>query len=227
MRKSHIEIRKAGSKDVLVAANYLTGMVAASREQREQDPDACWVAQFHPLVARSIDQLAYRQFNYATLMALPTQLARWLHKQLSIKFTFASMLGNPFEMHYSTTKRDSNLLNRGRERGGGSAESSRAAALWRLPRGVRPGARPGWPGCASGRRPGWDFRPPAAAPGTRRLVCGCRCSWPGSFCVGAGLWHRCKTVAAAGGFWFIIGHGWPPPLGAWLKVTTKGATLGG
>jgi hypothetical protein len=116
LRRSHIEIRKAGSKDVLVAANYLTGMVAASREQREQDPDARWVAQFHPLVPRSIDQLAYRQFNYATLMALPTQLARWLHKQLSIKFTFASMLGNPFEMHYSTIKRDSNMLNRGRER---------------------------------------------------------------------------------------------------------------
>jgi hypothetical protein len=67
-------------------------------------------------VTRSIDQLAYRQFDYATLMALPTQLARWLHKQLSIKFTFASLFGNPFEMRYSTIKRDSNMLNCQRER---------------------------------------------------------------------------------------------------------------
>jgi hypothetical protein len=117
LRRSHIEIRKADGKgEVLVAANYLPSMAAVSREQIDENPDARWVAQFHPLVSRSIDQLAYRQFNYAALMALPTQLARWLHKQLSIKFTFASMLGNPFEMHYSTIKRDSNMLNRGRER---------------------------------------------------------------------------------------------------------------
>jgi hypothetical protein len=50
------------------------------------------------------------------LRGLPTQLGRWLHKQLSIKFSFASLFGNPFEMHYSTIKRDSNLLNCGRER---------------------------------------------------------------------------------------------------------------
>jgi len=91
-------------------------MTAASRELRDEDPDARWIVQFHPLVSQSIEQLGYRQFNYATLMALPTQLSRWLHKQLSIKFTFASMLGNPFEMYYSTIKRDSNMLNCERER---------------------------------------------------------------------------------------------------------------
>ena len=44
------------------------------------------------------------------MMSHSTQLARWLHKQLSLKFTFASIL-NPFEMRYSTIKRDSALLN--------------------------------------------------------------------------------------------------------------------
>lgn len=39
-----------------------------------------------------------------------TQLARWLHKQLAIKFTFASF-GREFEMRYSTIRRDSALLN--------------------------------------------------------------------------------------------------------------------
>lgn len=117
LRKSHIELLKAeGKGEVLIAANYLPGMMAVSREQLNEDPNARWVVQFHPLVSRSIEQLAYRQFNYSVLMALPTQLARWLHKQLSIKFVFASLAGNPFEMHYTTIKRDSNLLNRGRER---------------------------------------------------------------------------------------------------------------
>ena len=117
LRKSHIELRRLDAKgEVVVASNYLQGMAAVSRGLLDEDPEARWVVQFHPLVARGIDQLAYRQIDYATLMALPTQLARWLHKQLTIKFTFASMFGNPFEMRYSTIKRDSHLLNRGRER---------------------------------------------------------------------------------------------------------------
>jgi hypothetical protein len=116
LRKSHIELRRVdGKEEVVVAANYLPGIAAVSRGQMDEDPNARWVVQFHPLVARSIDQLAYRQFDYATMMALPTQLSRWLHKQLSIKFTFASLFGNPFEMHYSTIKRDSHLLNCSRE----------------------------------------------------------------------------------------------------------------
>jgi hypothetical protein len=116
LRKSHIELRRVdGKEEVLVAANYLPGMAAVSRGQLDEDPNSRWVVQFHPLVSRSIDQLAYRQFDYATMMALPTQLSRWLHKQLSIKFTFASLFGNPFEMRYSTIKRDSHLLNCSRE----------------------------------------------------------------------------------------------------------------
>ncbi len=117
LRKSHIEIRKEDGKgESLVAANYLPAVAAVSRQLLDEDPDARWVAQFHPLMARSLDQLTYRQFNYVTMMGLPTQLARWLYRQLCIKFTFASLLGKPFEMRYSTIKRDSNLLHRGRER---------------------------------------------------------------------------------------------------------------
>lgn len=117
LQKSHIEIRLGeGKEESFVAANYLPAVAAVSRKRLEDDPDAKWLVQFHPLVARSIDQLTFRQFNYVTMMELPTQLARWIHKQLSMKFTFASFLGNPFEMRYSTIKRDSNLLNRTQER---------------------------------------------------------------------------------------------------------------
>ena len=116
LQRSHIEVRKGeGKGEKLVAANYLPVVAAVSRQILEEDPEAKWLAQFHPLMARSLDQLTYRQFNYVTMMELPTQLARWLYRQLSIKFTFASMLANPFEMRYSTIKRDSNLLNCRRE----------------------------------------------------------------------------------------------------------------
>lgn len=43
------------------------------------------------------------------MMSHRTQLARWLHKQLVLKYTFASLV-NPFETRYSTIKRDSGLL---------------------------------------------------------------------------------------------------------------------
>jgi hypothetical protein len=42
-------------------------------------------------------------------MSHTTQLARWIHKQLILKYTFASRL-KPFEIRYSTIKRDSAML---------------------------------------------------------------------------------------------------------------------
>ena len=62
-----------------------------------------------PPVTQAIDAVTYRQFNYAQMMGHRTQLARWLHKQLSLKFTFASLITS-FDMRFSTIKRDSALL---------------------------------------------------------------------------------------------------------------------
>jgi len=115
LQRSRIEIRLPNGS-TFVASHYLPLLAAVSRKQIEDDPKAKWLVQFHPLVARCIDQLAFRQFNYASMMSLPTQLARWIHKQLSVKFTFAGMAANPFEMRYSTVKRDSAMLNNSRER---------------------------------------------------------------------------------------------------------------
>lgn len=88
---------------------YFSGLSAVSRSKLDDDPDAKWIVQFHPLVTQAIDAVTYRQFNYAQMMGHKTQLARWLHKQLSLKFTFAS-LTTSFEMRFSTIKRDSALL---------------------------------------------------------------------------------------------------------------------
>lgn len=93
----------------LVRAPYLPSVVAVSRTTLKDDPKARWAVQFHPFVTGSIDQVTYRQFNYHLMMSHSTQLARWLHKLLVLKYTFADYT-KPFETRYSTIKRDSGLL---------------------------------------------------------------------------------------------------------------------
>jgi hypothetical protein len=108
---ANIDIRSEHDKEVkgFVRSNYFAGLSAVTRESLADDPNAKWVVFFHPLATQAIDALAYRQFNYARMMSHSTQLARWLHKQLVLKFTFASMT-QTFEMRYSTIRRDSALL---------------------------------------------------------------------------------------------------------------------
>jgi hypothetical protein len=89
---------------------YFPALAGVTRKDLEADPGAKWLVQFHPLVTQSIDQLAYRQYNYHKMMQHPSQLARWIHKQLAMKFTFAA-IGKTFEMRFSTIRRDSALLN--------------------------------------------------------------------------------------------------------------------
>jgi hypothetical protein len=110
LASSIIEIRGEGKTNGFAKSAYFSGLSAVSRNKLTDEPDSKWMVQFHPLVTQEIDSLTYRQYNYAQMMSHSTQLARWLHKQLSLKFTFASIL-NPFEMRYSTIKRDSALLN--------------------------------------------------------------------------------------------------------------------
>jgi hypothetical protein len=111
LSKSVIEIsaQNASKSEMLAVSAYLPSLLAVSRKRLDDDPQAKWAVQFHPFVTGSIDQVTYRQFNYDLMMKHSTQLARWLHKQLVLKYTFAE-LSKPFEMRYSTVKRDSGLL---------------------------------------------------------------------------------------------------------------------
>lgn len=90
-------------------SNYFTAMTGVTRKDMKNDPDKKWMVQFHPFVTASIDKLSYRQFNYHQMMRHTTQLARWIHKQLILKYNFASKV-QLFEMRYSTIKRDSAML---------------------------------------------------------------------------------------------------------------------
>lgn len=109
LASSIIEIRGEGKTNGFAKSAYFSGLSAVSRNKLIDDPAAKWMVQFHPLVTQEIDALTYRQYNYAQMMSHSNQLSRWLHKQLSLKFTFASIL-TPFEIRYSTVKRDSSLL---------------------------------------------------------------------------------------------------------------------
>jgi hypothetical protein len=100
---------KNGDIKAIDRSPYLPHLAAVSQGKLREDPKAKWLVQFHPLVTISIDKVTYRQLNYDLMMSHSVQLARWLHKQLALKYTFAS-LSEPFEMHYATIKRDSGLL---------------------------------------------------------------------------------------------------------------------
>jgi hypothetical protein len=95
--------------EAFARSTYLSALSGIKRKDYENDRAAKWAAQFHPLVTQSIDRLTYRQFNYDRLMDCRSQLARWLLSQLVLKYTQASHI-TPFEMRYSTIKRDSALL---------------------------------------------------------------------------------------------------------------------
>ncbi len=104
-----VDIIPHGEGEAVLSSACLPSLAAVSRKQLATDAKAKWAVQFHPLVTSSIDKVTYRQFNYHLMMSHPTQLARWLHQQLVLKYTFANFQ-NPFEMRYSTVKRDSGLL---------------------------------------------------------------------------------------------------------------------
>jgi hypothetical protein len=119
---SMIEIRSPPGEEMeaFSRANYFPALAAVSKHKLDQDPSARWVVQFHPLVTQSINALTYRQYNYHQMMSHSTQLARWLYKQLSLKYIFANY-DNSFSIQYSRIKRDSAMINYTRERDGISA----------------------------------------------------------------------------------------------------------
>lgn len=107
---SIIEIIGGAKNKSFSKSAYFPSMTGVTYQDLKDDPKSKWHVQFHPLVTDAIDKLSYRQFNYQQLMSHTTQLARWLHKYLVRKYSFASKM-KPFEIRYSTIKKDSLMLN--------------------------------------------------------------------------------------------------------------------
>jgi hypothetical protein len=111
MARSVIITSMADGKEGDFTSNslYLNNLFRVSRSRLAEDPQAKWFADFHPFASRALDELTYRQLNYARLMSHKSQLARWLNKVLSLKYLNASIM-HPFEIRLSTIIRDSGLL---------------------------------------------------------------------------------------------------------------------
>lgn len=112
LSKSHIEISLVNGKGVTKSA-YLSSLSSVSKQDYKTDPDAKWVASFHPLVAQSINTLSYRQFNFDKMMMQKSQLSRWLHKKLSNTYTNAA-LDTPYNILFSTIEHESKMLDQKR-----------------------------------------------------------------------------------------------------------------
>ncbi|MBS3951722.1 MAG: hypothetical protein KGZ88_02100 [Methylomicrobium sp.] len=117
MARSSIEISTENNQTKIYdASNYFRRLSSVSRVDLGEDPDAKWYVEFHPLITKALRATDYRQFNYELMMSHETQLTRWLHKYLVIKFTYAQV-GKTFIIRFTTVKRESSLLdNYGRKR---------------------------------------------------------------------------------------------------------------
>lgn len=105
----HGSTKKAAYKGAIIPE-----MMEVSRIEYMADPKAKWRARLPLVYSHAINSLEFRQFNYETLMSMSSQLARWLHKLMSRRYTNAS-LTRPYTIKYSTIKRDSGMLVHSRE----------------------------------------------------------------------------------------------------------------
>lgn len=111
MASTSIDVEMEGrGRGVIYTNPILSNMTRTTRADIEEDARAKWTAQLPALISKGVNELDYRQFNYALHMRLSTPLARWLHKRLIHRYRQAS-LTTPYRFLYSTIARDSGLLN--------------------------------------------------------------------------------------------------------------------
>ena len=111
MASTSIEVEMTGKgRGVIYTNPILANMLRTTRADIEDDPNAKWTAQLPALISKSINDLTYRQFNYALHMRLNTSIARWLHKRLVHRYRNASLI-DAYRFAYTSAARDSGLLN--------------------------------------------------------------------------------------------------------------------
>lgn len=113
LARTTIALYLDGDETPRYTAPILADLTRVNRSMYLDDPKAMWVARLPALVSVSVNELTFRQFNYGTFMSLPSQLARWLHKRLSHTYINAGW-NHPYQVKYSTLKRDSGMLEHAR-----------------------------------------------------------------------------------------------------------------
>ncbi len=128
LSRTQLMVYGNGRKAPIYETSILIELVRIERKEYLDDPGAMWRVRFPLLLSESINEQKYRQLNYGVLMALPSQLSRWLHKRLSHNYTNASMVC-PYTILLSTVARDSGLLGNQRKTRAASAVARAFDAL--------------------------------------------------------------------------------------------------
>jgi len=105
-----IELTELNSNHAFYRSPIITEIGAVSRTDWEKDPKSRWYVRFSPLVAESIHNTTFRQFDFTTMISHSSSLGRWLYKRMAHLYIQAS-LTNPYQIRLTTIKRDSGLLN--------------------------------------------------------------------------------------------------------------------
>ena len=79
-------------KKELWSGSILQDLVTVDRDEYLADSKSLHIARLPLFVSHSINNLAYRQFNYERLLRCNEQLSRWIYKQMISKFKQASHL---------------------------------------------------------------------------------------------------------------------------------------
>ncbi len=90
----------------------LSDLVTVNREEYIADADSMHMARLPVFVSRGINDMQYRQFNYARLMDCNDQLTRWLYKRLIHRYRHAS-LTDTYHFMFSDVQQGSGLLQQG------------------------------------------------------------------------------------------------------------------
>lgn len=115
MSKSHMQLHfVGGGKKAAFKGSIIPEMMEVGRAEYMADPKARWRARLPSIYSSAINSLEFRQFNYATLMSMSSQLAKWMQKRLVQRYTNAEIT-RPYTIKYSTIKRDSGMLTHSRE----------------------------------------------------------------------------------------------------------------
>lgn len=94
--------------------SILPEIITKTRRDFLNDPKSPSIARFSALVSHGINKLYFRQYNWARLMDLKSELARWIFKRMAHQYTNASMT-IPFCITYAEIDRDSGYLDKTRQ----------------------------------------------------------------------------------------------------------------
>ena len=97
-----------GDKEIWTGA-ILQDLTKVDRVDYLADADAHHVARLPLFISHAINNLEYRQFNYARLMSCNEQLTRWIYKRLVNRFRQASITTD-YHFMYSEIEQSSGLL---------------------------------------------------------------------------------------------------------------------